>query len=760
MRSKLALLIAAFAIAAVSCGSGDRNHSTASRALLQPTPVAATAPIVASEISLDSALEELRQALVPQGVDAAVFNMLRDELARQLSARAVSKVALSAPTGPINAITDLTVGYGGGGFELHWRYRNVGDYNQDGIIGVSDITPIAQHYNETWPDGGENMLIAVADGSGDHKVEISDVTPIAANFGCNVEDYVIEAGAQEVGPFTEVGTLAFEECASTDTARGAFTASLPLSDLNYFRVIPRDSDGAQGDASSLAPVAPRISAVSPLTITVGLDTQLSGVVRGTPPYVFGWEFPAGVTPEISFDETPHILITAPGEYQCRVTVTSDFGQAYLDFTLTAGLAPSITFVSSLDGTPGDSKVLSATVEGTPPLTYAWDCAGGASPNQSNVVSPSVTLSAEGDYVAALTVTNAYGTDNENFSIHVTDNWWHNEVVDTGGVGTAPILAFGNDGNPSIAYFDNANGNLKYAHYSGTGWQIETVDPAGTVNYFCSLAFDVDGYPGISYFDYIAMDLKFAHWNGLTWDISVVDSAGNVGSCSSVVYLNSGNPAISYYDDTNHVLKYAEQNGPAWDFTSIAPGGGYDSSPYSDGYTWMHLDGTGNPVISFYRVEALDMPDLFLARRNGVSWVVETVKDYVSTYPLYFHMALDADNNPVFSYPDSHIALLNSWNGSAWEESPIATVQDLSYESAIAFDSAGIPVVVTYGADDGFPDYYMSFSLWTGSGWYTGIIDDSSPVIGQYLSLAMSPSDIPCVAYYDMTNGYLKFSTYY
>lgn len=29
---------------------------------------------------------------------------------------------------------------------LTWEYKNLGDYNQDGIVGVSDCTPIAVHF--------------------------------------------------------------------------------------------------------------------------------------------------------------------------------------------------------------------------------------------------------------------------------------------------------------------------------------------------------------------------------------------------------------------------------------------------------------------------------------------------------------------------------------------------------------------------------------------------------------------------------------
>ena len=40
------------------------------------------------------------------------------------------------------------------------------------------------------------------------------------------------------------------------------------------------------------------------------------------------------------------------------------------------------------------------------------------------------------------------------------------------------LAFNWAGNPRISYYDNTNGDLKYASYNGAAWAITTVDSAG------------------------------------------------------------------------------------------------------------------------------------------------------------------------------------------------------------------------------------------------------------------------------------------
>jgi hypothetical protein len=68
---------------------------------------------------------------------------------------------------------------------LSWRYINVGDYNQDGLVGIADLTPLGQFFGESTapnPFPFESNLSAI-DGDGNGNLNISDITPIGANFG-------------------------------------------------------------------------------------------------------------------------------------------------------------------------------------------------------------------------------------------------------------------------------------------------------------------------------------------------------------------------------------------------------------------------------------------------------------------------------------------------------------------------------------------------------------------------------------------------
>lgn len=96
-----------------------------------------------------------------------------------------SKIALKAPQGDENKVTDLSLVKGANGkYFLLWSYKNLGDYNQDGIVDIADITPIAQHYNENVNEYNEWI-----DGNKDGRIGISDVTAIAQNYFADCTTY-------------------------------------------------------------------------------------------------------------------------------------------------------------------------------------------------------------------------------------------------------------------------------------------------------------------------------------------------------------------------------------------------------------------------------------------------------------------------------------------------------------------------------------------------------------------------------------------
>ncbi|MCH7472105.1 hypothetical protein IIA79_04040 [bacterium] len=132
-----------------------------------------------------------------------------------------AKVTATPPSGSENAVFDLAAtlidpdgppdGEGGGGLsptgvELTWTERLIGDYDQNGEVGIADLVPISQYWHEIvvydhsglhggmayWPSGSAddvgsdedvsgsgayNWRVARVDGDANSEIGIADITP-------------------------------------------------------------------------------------------------------------------------------------------------------------------------------------------------------------------------------------------------------------------------------------------------------------------------------------------------------------------------------------------------------------------------------------------------------------------------------------------------------------------------------------------------------------------------------------------------------
>jgi len=83
-----------------------------------------------------------------------------------------------------NKVMDLAGIKTDAGITLSWTEKNIGDYDNNGEVGVPDITPIAQHYlhekdgDGVWPDPYDELI----DGDNSGDIGIADITPIAVNY--------------------------------------------------------------------------------------------------------------------------------------------------------------------------------------------------------------------------------------------------------------------------------------------------------------------------------------------------------------------------------------------------------------------------------------------------------------------------------------------------------------------------------------------------------------------------------------------------
>ena len=253
-----------------TCGGGSKRA-------MNPPSIGSDSLLSVNESapqSLDDALAELAALETPYGVNPEIFEQLKDALTSQLESRfsnrdpedwscglqattpliarpgdrASDRIVSTPPTGEANRVNDLTITESGDGtYTLSWHYRNLGDYDQDGTVGISDITAMALHFGEVVPtdDTSRNSLQAVIDSNGNGLVDIGDVNAIASHFGANVTLYAFEVSESYGGSW--VNRLDLPLAYATGEDRLQFKISFQGRETTlYMRVVPCDSMGESG----------------------------------------------------------------------------------------------------------------------------------------------------------------------------------------------------------------------------------------------------------------------------------------------------------------------------------------------------------------------------------------------------------------------------------------------------------------------------------------------------------------------------------
>ncbi len=174
------------------------------------------------------------------------------------------------------------------------------------------------------------------------------------------------------------------------------------------------------------------------------------------------------------------------------------------------------------------------------------------------------------------------------------------------------------GRPSVAYFDGTHGDLKYGHFDGIRWAIESVDIKNSTGLYPSLTFDRNELPVISYYRKTTGDLRIARKTDLgAWTIQAIDTANDVGRDTAISIDPTGRIGVAYADSSQGHLKYALFNAKtkAWATTTV------DSTTTGVSFMSTTFDEHNNPVISYYDATPADLK---VARFDARRWTSERV----------------------------------------------------------------------------------------------------------------------------------------
>jgi len=131
---------------------------------------------------VDIGTSRIRNAGDPVGTASGVVARAHFE-GRAYAGRSVSGLA---PTSPDNKVTNLAAIIVDGQATLTWTERNVGDYDNNGEVGVADITPIALNFGVA-----SGQILSLVDGDKNGEIGVSDITQIALNFQNAIAGYKV-----------------------------------------------------------------------------------------------------------------------------------------------------------------------------------------------------------------------------------------------------------------------------------------------------------------------------------------------------------------------------------------------------------------------------------------------------------------------------------------------------------------------------------------------------------------------------------------
>ncbi|MEZ5337704.1 MAG: hypothetical protein R3F46_05520 [bacterium] len=188
----------------------------------------------------------------------------------------------SAP--PLSAGSRIDLDYDPSRNFFYWYYANQGDYDQNGEVNVSDLTPIAVHFGKTASGGFPRASVeSVVDGDDNGEINIADISPIGIGFGSRVEGFNLYKGqpADYPGAADQPSTIAVLQ-----TTVLADALNTPAQGRLYYEV---HSDAA-ADAAAAYWLRPAEGAAE------GIPSDLSGLGNQAPSASFTLEASAGLDP--------------------------------------------------------------------------------------------------------------------------------------------------------------------------------------------------------------------------------------------------------------------------------------------------------------------------------------------------------------------------------------------------------------------------------------------------------------------------------
>jgi len=139
---------------------------------------------------------------------------------------------------------------------IRWDERNRGDGDNNGVVNIADISPIAMNYGDSSIDGVDDNRDYLADYDQSGTVGISDITPMAMFYGVDLAGYQVQIAEPPSEDFTDIpeAMILREDInpnpVSDDGPLNYEYVTEPIDARYSYRVVPKDGDGNEGIESA------------------------------------------------------------------------------------------------------------------------------------------------------------------------------------------------------------------------------------------------------------------------------------------------------------------------------------------------------------------------------------------------------------------------------------------------------------------------------------------------------------------------------